>query len=101
MKGGFHDYVNKDQLSPKTIETVLFDQNRLRRGPEMNARAGRPTPFDQVASQNVSSTVEDSIDSKVKVALEYAVCRLRMNEMGDTLASLTGSFDEPDEFIFR
>ena len=101
LKGGFHDFVNKDDLSPKTIQGVLFEQNRLRRGPELNARTGRPTPFDLVSSPAVSPSVEESLDTKVKVALEYALSRLRMDEMGDTLASLTGTYDEPDEFIFR
>ena len=101
LKGGFHDFVNKDDLSPKTIQGILFEQNRLRRGPEINARAGRPTPYDRISSPAVSASVEESLDTKVKVALEYAISRIRMDDIGDTLASLTGSYDEPDEFIFR
>ena len=101
LKGGFHDFVNKDDLSPKTLQGILFEQTRLRRGPDLNARAGRPTPYEKISSPAVSAMVEESLDSKVKVALEYAISRYRMDDMGDTLASLTGTYDEPDEFIFR
>jgi len=104
MKLGFDDYLTKDELNSDSLSGFL-PKSMI-----SGVRNGAPIPLavpQSTLEKNVNTpeglsqvSFENALEPALKSALDNAVIRARMENLGDNVVSLLSSLQDEDEFIF-